>query len=114
MRDALAEVGEGVYFSEPAEDLDDWKVQFWGDANNYKRLLDAKRKWDPDHFFWCHNCVGSDLSATYGPIRDDDSPGDGAGECTSASASLRSVGVLDTLLLHMFVHVLYVIARTFG
>ena len=40
--------------------MEDWKVQFWGDASNYNRLLDAKRKWDPDNFFWCHNCVGSD------------------------------------------------------
>ena len=44
MRDVLAKLGEGSYFNEPAEDLEDWKVQFWGDASNYNRLLDAKRK----------------------------------------------------------------------
>ena len=60
MRDKLATMGEGSYFNEPAEDLDDWNVQFWGDASNYHRLLEVKRRWDPDHFFWCHNCVGSD------------------------------------------------------
>ena len=70
MRDVLAKVGEGSYFNEPAEDLQDWKVQFWGDASNYNRLLDAKRKWDPDNFFWCHNCVGSD-NVTSGADRSD-------------------------------------------
>ena len=107
MRDALAEVGEGVYFSEPAEDLDDWKVQFWGDAYNYQQLLDAKRKWDPDHFFWCHNCVGSDLDATYGPIRDADGP-----VCVPASASPRSVGVLSSpVKLLLFLLLFYITVK---
>ena len=30
MRDVLARLGEGSYFNEPAEDLEDWKVQFGG------------------------------------------------------------------------------------
>ncbi|XP_076437758.1 uncharacterized protein LOC143276955 [Babylonia areolata] len=64
MRDKLAAIGDGVYFNEPAEDLDDWKVQFWGNANTYDRLLEIKQRWDPEGFFWCRNCVGSDLAAT--------------------------------------------------
>ncbi|KAK7091976.1 uncharacterized protein [Littorina saxatilis] len=65
-RDELAKWGEGVYYNEPAEDLDNWKVQFWGTTTNYDRLLDIKKQWDPDHFFWCHNCVGSDLITVNG------------------------------------------------
>ncbi|KAK7091228.1 hypothetical protein V1264_008942 [Littorina saxatilis] len=60
LRDGLSKLGEGSYFNEPAEDLDDWKQQFWGNSSTYDRLLQIKRQWDPDHFFWCHNCVGSD------------------------------------------------------
>ena len=108
MRDALAEVGEGVFFSEPPEDLDDWKVQFWGDASNYQRLLDAKRKWDPNNFFWCHNCVGSDLDATYSPIRDDGSKADEAG-CMPSSSSPRSASVLSALEILLLVRVLHLI-----
>ncbi|KAK7484360.1 hypothetical protein BaRGS_00024365 [Batillaria attramentaria] len=60
MRDRLAPLGEGTYYNEAAEDLDDWKTAYWGKGDNYNRLLEAKRKWDPDNFLWCRNCVGSD------------------------------------------------------
>lgn len=63
MQDRLAQLGNGSYFNEAAEDLADWKTQFWGTSETYNRLLYVKRKWDPENFFWCHNCVGSDEKA---------------------------------------------------
>ncbi len=34
-----------------------WQADFWG--KNYPRLLQIKKKYDPDGFFKCHHCVGS-------------------------------------------------------
>jgi FAD/FMN-containing dehydrogenase len=45
-------VNEADYF-EP-----DWQRSFWGE--NYPRLLEIKRKYDPDGLFYCHHCVGSE------------------------------------------------------
>jgi len=52
----------GVYFNECDEDLDDWKTQFWGSMDTYCKLKAVKKEVDPDHFLWCHNCVGSDYA----------------------------------------------------
>ncbi|CAH1796338.1 unnamed protein product [Owenia fusiformis] len=65
MRDFAKElytIGEGVYLNEPDSELTDWKTDYWG--NNYGRLLEAKRKYDPERYFTCLHCVGSDLPYT--------------------------------------------------
>jgi len=54
------ELGSGAYFGESALVMEDWKQRYWGD--NYDDLLAVKRQYDPDNLFWCHNCVGSDLT----------------------------------------------------
>lgn len=50
--------GAGAYVNEADYFEPDWQKSFWGD--NYARLLDIKRKYDPDGLFWCHHCVGSE------------------------------------------------------
>ncbi|XP_050397596.1 uncharacterized protein LOC126815736 [Patella vulgata] len=57
--DQLKGFGGGIYFNEPTENVTEWKTEFWGD--NYNRLLSIKQKWDPDNFFTCEKCVGSDI-----------------------------------------------------
>eukprot|EP01135_Chromosphaera_perkinsii_P006703 Nk52_evm17s559 gene=Nk52_evmTU17s559 len=37
--------------------IPNWRERFWG--SNYPRLLAAKQKYDPEHLFWCRQCVGS-------------------------------------------------------
>ena len=51
--------GAGAYFNEADYNEPDWQNTFWGNEN-YKRLLDIKRAWDPEELFYCHNCVGSE------------------------------------------------------
>ena len=53
----------GQYFSECDDDLGPggWQEQFWGDS--YPRLLEIKRKYDPDNHFTCKQCVGSTANA---------------------------------------------------
>ncbi|CAH1780238.1 unnamed protein product, partial [Owenia fusiformis] len=68
----LYQIGEGVYVNEPDHDLVNWKTDYWG--SNYARLLEIKQKYDPERFFTCLNCVGSDLPYTGRPgpnIHDD-------------------------------------------
>ncbi|CAK7200273.1 hypothetical protein SEUCBS139899_002964 [Sporothrix eucalyptigena] len=48
----------GAYMNEASKYETDWQTTFWGD--NYHRLLDIKRKVDPDDVFWCTPCVGSE------------------------------------------------------
>lgn len=45
-------VGEGNYFE------NDFRRSYW--ANNYSRLAEIKRKYDPDGLFFVHNGVGSE------------------------------------------------------
>jgi hypothetical protein len=52
-------LGNGSYFGESAHDMADFKERYWGP--NYGRLLEVKKSVDPENFFWCRNCVGSDL-----------------------------------------------------
>mgnify|MGYP001801795576 CR=1 FL=1 len=53
----------GQYFSECDDNLGPgvWQEQFWGDS--YPRLLEIKRKYDPDNHFTCKQCVGSTANA---------------------------------------------------
>jgi berberine-like enzyme len=37
----------------------DWQKSMFG--TNYQRLLDVKRKYDPNNTFWCYPCVGSEV-----------------------------------------------------
>jgi hypothetical protein len=50
--------GSGSYSNEADPTVEGWKKEFWGE--NYERLLEVKRKWDPEGVFWCRACVGSD------------------------------------------------------
>ncbi|CCF36587.1 FAD/FMN-containing isoamyl alcohol oxidase MreA [Colletotrichum higginsianum] len=49
----------GTYASEADPNDPDWKQNFYGE--NYGRLLDIKRKYDPDHVFYGITAVGGDL-----------------------------------------------------
>jgi FAD/FMN-containing dehydrogenase len=48
----------GAYANEADFYQKDWKQAFWG--SHYPRLLEIKRKYDPDHVFTVHHGVGSD------------------------------------------------------
>jgi hypothetical protein len=48
----------GSYVSESNFFEDRWQQSFWG--ANYPRLLDAKKKYDPDGLFFVHHGVGSE------------------------------------------------------
>jgi hypothetical protein len=56
LRDATP--GAGSYVNETDYFEPDWKRAFWGE--NYDKLLEIKRKYDPHALFFCHHCVGSD------------------------------------------------------
>ncbi|KAM5541134.1 hypothetical protein V8D89_005063 [Ganoderma adspersum] len=47
----------GSYFNEGDVYEPDHEVAYWG-AENYKKLLAVKRKYDPDHLLDCWRCVG--------------------------------------------------------
>ncbi|KAJ9613552.1 hypothetical protein H2200_003494 [Cladophialophora chaetospira] len=46
----------GAYMNEADPTEPNWQETFWGE--NYPRLLEVKRKWDPKGVFWCVPCVG--------------------------------------------------------
>jgi hypothetical protein len=48
----------GAYVNEADPNEPNWQEAFWG--SNYPRLLDIKRRVDPDDVLWCHPCVGSE------------------------------------------------------
>ena len=48
----------GVYMNEGFLYEPNWQREFWGE--NYARLLNIKRKIDPDDILWCYPCVGSE------------------------------------------------------
>jgi len=48
----------GSYVNETDYFEPDWQRSFWG--KNYARLLEIKRRYDPDGLFRCHHCVGSE------------------------------------------------------
>lgn len=50
--------GAGAYVNEADYFEPDWQRSFWGE--HYDRLVQIKRKYDPDGLFVCHHCVGSE------------------------------------------------------
>lgn len=48
----------GAYINEADKYEPNWQKTFWG--SNYERLLQIKRKVDPEDVLWCHPCVGSE------------------------------------------------------
>lgn len=50
--------GAGSYVNETDYFEPNWQSEFWGE--NYPRLLQIKRTYDPHNMFTCHHCVGSE------------------------------------------------------
>ncbi|XXG99229.1 hypothetical protein Hte_005566 [Hypoxylon texense] len=50
--------GSAVYLNEGSWAQPDWKDAFYG--SNYERLLEIKKKYDPDDVFYALTAVGSD------------------------------------------------------
>ncbi|KAI1172248.1 FAD-binding domain-containing protein [Nemania sp. FL0916] len=48
----------GAYVNENNPGEPNWQHTFWGE--NYERLLQIKRRYDPEDVLWCHPCVGND------------------------------------------------------
>jgi len=57
----------GSYVSESDFFEREWQRAFWGD--NYPRLAEVKKKYDPDGLFFVHHGVGSELWSTDGFVR---------------------------------------------
>ena len=53
-----ASPGAGAYINEADPEEPDWQTSFFGE--NYGRLLDIKKKWDPWGLFWAPTTVGSE------------------------------------------------------
>lgn len=49
----------GTYSNEADPDTPDWQHAFWG--SHYEKLLEIKRKVDPQGVFYCRACVGSEF-----------------------------------------------------
>ncbi|XP_055329202.1 uncharacterized protein LOC129581924 isoform X2 [Paramacrobiotus metropolitanus] len=49
----------GAYFNEAFTEEPSWQEAFWG--ANYARLLDVKKRVDPEGLFVCRQCVGSEM-----------------------------------------------------
>jgi FAD/FMN-containing dehydrogenase len=63
VKDAMAAVrsvsgGSGSYVNESDFFEDDWQHSYWGD--HYPRLVEIKRRYDPDNVFAVHHGVGTD------------------------------------------------------
>jgi hypothetical protein len=48
----------GAYVNEADPTNPLWKVDYYGE--NYEKLLQIKKKWDPKGVFWCKPCIGYD------------------------------------------------------
>lgn len=57
--DSYYTLSNNSYFGESAIEMGGFKNRYW--AENYAKLLEVKKSVDPENFFWCRNCVGSDL-----------------------------------------------------
>lgn len=53
--------GAGSYYNEGDYTAEAYHDLYWG--SNYASLLEAKKKYDPNNTFRCHQCVGSDAWA---------------------------------------------------
>jgi FAD/FMN-containing dehydrogenase len=56
LREAVPE--EASYVNETDYFEPNWQAAFWGE--NYPKLLEIKRIYDPHNMFTCHHCVGSE------------------------------------------------------
>lgn len=58
--DEFYALSSNSYFSESAYEMGkcEWKQRLWGD--NYAKLLETKRKWDPTGVFWCRHCISDE------------------------------------------------------
>lgn len=63
LRDLAPDTGAYVNEADPTEP--DWQKTFYGD--NYERLLELKRRWDPYGVFWYKNGIGSEM---WNPVGD--------------------------------------------
>lgn len=77
-----------MYVNEAWKDNPYWQDDFWGP--NYERLLSVKLRFDPENFFTCHHCVGSELNSL--PL-----PGPEGG--TSAAARMAASWLLVALVM---------------
>ena len=59
--------GAGSYVNETDYFEPNWQREFWGE--NYDRLSQIKRKYDPEGLFFCHHCVGSEQWSADGRCR---------------------------------------------
>jgi FAD/FMN-containing dehydrogenase len=59
--------GAGSYVNETDYFEPNWQREFWGE--NYDRLSQIKRKYDPEGLFYCHHCVGSERWSSDGRCR---------------------------------------------
>ncbi len=59
----LKKISNAVYWNEPNHDYpeNDWKERYWGSMENYNKLLEVKKKYDPLNVFTCYHCVGYDM-----------------------------------------------------
>ncbi len=64
--------GAGTYVNETDYFEPNWQQEFWGE--NYDRLSQIKRKYDPDGLFFCHHCVGSEQWTKDGLCRSEPRP----------------------------------------
>ena len=57
----------GAYWNECDYSDPEWQTSHWG--VHYPRLLDIKRRYDPQGLFVCHHCVGSEAWSADGNCR---------------------------------------------
>lgn len=62
--DALAPHTTGAYVNYIDPLLSDWQQKYYG--GNYARLVEVKRRWDPDGRFQFQQCIGSSFEPTPG------------------------------------------------
>ncbi|XP_045158878.2 uncharacterized protein LOC123524621 [Mercenaria mercenaria] len=55
----LRKFGKGLSFVNIEKNNPNWKDDYWGE--HYNRLLEIKRRYDPENFLTCYHCVGSEV-----------------------------------------------------